>query len=155
MRKIILLILVSFVIAGCSKNIPSPLGEELLWSSNGKKSRPEWTLKANTNQGQIFVGQSLFHSTERSAIRNAELDAGRQIALAERQTIETKQSESMNASSSERLILNADVKTQSETVQSAGAEISGAKNKEVYLERWRVDNETLWKAFVMVQKDTK
>ena len=146
----VLAILLFALLAGCSKNVPAPLGESLVWSTNGKDSRPEWTLQA-TYEG-AYVGQSLFHATDRSALRNAELDAARQIALAIEQSLTTTQTETMKSEGNERLILDASAKTDSQVNQHAEAVLKGLSLKETYLEQWRVGDDLLWKAFVLVDK---
>ncbi len=152
MRRYIVLLFAVFSISGCSKNIPAPLGDELVYSSNGKESRPEWCFKPNVALENKFVGQSLFHATERSAIRNAELDASRQILLSENQFVTAEQSEKMYAENSERLILSANTNTRSQVKQFGEAQLNGIEIREIYLEKWRVGEDFLWKAFVLVEQ---
>lgn len=144
-------LMVSFF--GCSTNKPAPLGDELLWSSNGSEGRPAWTLNSERKKGDGFVGQSLFHATERSALRNAELDACRQMALSEKQQLQSEQSEKMNAQADEKAVLDAKVQSTSTVIQSADTELLGVTTQKTYLEQWRLGNKILWKAFVLVQKD--
>lgn len=150
MRTLIILVIALVALVGCSSNMPPQIGEKMVWSSNGQDSRPEWTFKPMYEGA--YVGQSLFHSTDRSALRNAELDAARQIALSKEQNVSVSQTETMHAEGNERLILEADAKTDSAVTQKAETMLQSISVQETYLEQWRVGDDMLWKAFVLVDK---
>lgn len=155
MKKTLLIMLslvLAFALIGCGKGFkPAPIGDELVWTSH--KNRPAWTVEAPDVNGKgayVFVGQSLYHSTERAARTNAEANAASQAALYLNRDVNSSYREQTHGGTTEAGIQDAGVVIDGNVEITTQQILSKLSPEDWYLEMWKKGGQTFWRAFVMV-----
>lgn len=152
--KLTILLCLAFALSACSTvYTPAPIGDELVWTSN-EDGRPGWSVEApEIEDGDylVFVGQSLYHSTERGARVSAESNAAAQAALYLSRNAKQTYIEQTDGSAMESDVQDPSVTISSTTEVSADEVLVKMVTDEWYLENWRKDGQKLWKAFAKVR----
>ena len=133
---------------------PAPIGDKIVWT-NVEEGRPDWTVDAPDNDDNqdsyTFVGQSRFHSTEKSARASAEADAIAHAAKFLEQNAILDYRETANGSSADSGIQDANVSISDSVQVKADEFVKRVTIEEWYLENWVRDSKYLWKAYVKVK----
>lgn len=150
LTTLILIVLVALFMGGCATTYkPIPIGDELVWTSDDK--RPGWSVdtpEVDDGDYLVFVGQSLYHGTERAARNNAQVDASRQAATYLAHQLKRNYIETATGTAAENQTQNLDV-TINETVElTADQVLSKLEVEDWYIEQWRKGGETFFKVFV-------
>lgn len=144
------LILFTLVMGGCAKTYPpAPIGDELVWSS--AENRPAWTVDApNPDSGDqlVFVGQSLYHGTERAARTNAEVDASSKAATFLSHNLKRNYLQTSEGTAQDGQVHNLEVNINENVELSADHLLAKMRAEDWYLEMWRKGGQTFWKAYV-------
>ena len=146
----IMIILAAFVMGGCANNYPpTPIGDELIWKSND--NRPGWTVdtpKPDQGDEYVFVGQSLYHGTERAARTNAQVDASSQAATYLLHELKRNYTQTSTGGAAEGTTTNLDVNI-NETVELTADQVLAKMEVESwYIEMWRKGTDNFFKVFV-------
>ncbi|AJF08174.1 hypothetical protein [Geoalkalibacter subterraneus] len=151
--KILLALIPALAVCACSTTYPpAPIGDSIIWSTHDE--RPGWSVEApDIDEGDeyVFVGQSLYHSTERGARVNAEANAAQQAALFLSRHVEGQYAESTTGGGTESGIQDPNVSIDGVLKISTDQVLNKMQVDEWYLENWRKGPDTLWKAFVRVK----
>jgi hypothetical protein len=143
----------ALLLSACASNFkPAPIGDELIWSSHSK--RPGWTVKSpDVDQGNayVFVGQSLYHSTERAARTNAEVNAATQASTYLLQEVSRTYNQETAGSAAESQVMNNQVKVLETVTLTSDQVLAKMAIDDLYIEQWRKGKETLWKVFAKAQ----
>ena len=147
---ITLILLAAFVMSGCSTSYkPVPVGDELIWRSADE--RPGWTVDTpETDQGDayVFIGQSLYHGTERAARTNAQADASSQAATYLLHELKRDYTQTSAGGATEDQVMNLAVDI-NETVELTADQVLAKMDVEDwYIEMWRKGTENFFKIFV-------
>lgn len=143
------LVLATLLSACSSTYKPAPIGDELVWRSDS--SRPGWTVDAPAvDRGEFyaFMGQSLYHSTERAARTNAEVDAAAQAASFLSRDLQRNYEQLSTGGTVESGVQDVAVTTTDSVKMSSDMVLTKLSHEGIYLEQWRKGNVMLWKAYV-------
>lgn len=145
-----LILLAAFVMGGCAKNYkPVPIGDELVWKSDDK--RPGWTVDTpEPEQGDeyIFVGQSLYHGTERAARTNAQVDASSQAATYLLHHLKRNYTQTSAGGAAEDKTINLEVNINETVELTADQVLAKMEVEDWYIEMWRKGTENFFKVYV-------
>lgn len=144
------LLALALIMGGCAKTyVPAPIGDELIWSS--AKDRPAWTVDApdpNSGDKLVFVGQSLYHGTERAARTNAEVDASSKAATFLSHQLKRNYLQTSDGTAQDGQVHNLEVNINETVELSADQVLAKMTAEDWYLEMWRKGGQTFWKAYV-------
>ncbi|MFP4379684.1 MAG: hypothetical protein ACLFUS_04195 [Candidatus Sumerlaeia bacterium] len=159
MKKLIVLAMVMTLLAGlmvgCGGKKVDPKAsaapdEELVWSSSDK--RPGWTLKApdDSDGNMYFIGRSGRLATEQLAHRRAMMDARTQITQNMGTLVKNKIEQARVDFGLSSDVVNPTESAREYTKQLAANYVSGAKDKDTYVERWKTPTGYGWQYWVLV-----
>lgn len=147
---LITLMAVAVVFGGCARSYPpAPIGDELVWTSDDE--RPGWTVdmpEPDDGKSLVFVGQSLYHSTERSARTNAEVDASSKAATYLAHQLNRNYNQITSGSALEDETQNNSVEIYETVELTADQVLAKMETEDTYIEMWRRGTGTFWKIYV-------
>ena len=149
-KHFIALALIALVMGGCAKTYkPMPIGDELVWTSDDK--RPGWTVdtpEPDDGKSFVFVGQSLYHGTERAARTNAQVDASSQAATYLAHELKRSYTQTSTGGTSEDQIQNLGVNINETFELTADQVLAKMEFEDWYIEQWRKGTDTFFKVYV-------
>jgi len=138
---------------GCSTNQHQPpkVGNELSWSTH--QNRPDWVVKQpkKTEDLYRFVGVSYRHATERSAREAAIANAATHLIRHASQLVNKEYELKSSGKAKESRVLNSRVLMNDiDQVEAIGI-IQNMGLTDIYIEYWKSDSSTFFKAFALVE----
>lgn len=145
-----LVIVIALMMGGCAKNYkPMPIGDELVWRSDDK--RPGWTVDTpehDDGNQYIFVGQSLYHGTERAARTNAQVDASSQAATYLAHQLKRNYTQASAGGGAEDKTINLGVNINETVELIADQVLAKMEIEDWYIEQWRKGTDNFFKVYV-------
>lgn len=154
-RKLLLftLAVLAFVLGGCAETFkPAPIGDTLIWSN--ESARPGWTVnppEIDDGDAYVFIGQSLYHGTERAAKTNAEVNASSKAATYLAHELKRQYLEKTSGTGTEGSVLNSGVNINETVELTADRALNKMTTEKVYIEQWQKGSETFWNVYVLTK----